>query len=238
MHAAYAQLRDFVSREGSAPLWIPPGFDEFDGERARPAAVLILFGVLDAVTAGHEAQNRAVSSDLDVLLLRRAATLRSHPDQVAFPGGRVDPEDDGAVGAALREAHEETGLDPTGVEVIGELGDLGLPFSDHRVTPVVGWWRRQSPVGVVDPAESAAVFRAPVADLVDPANRFTTAIDAQGEVRHAPAWKVTVGDTMHVVWGFTAGVLDRLLSELAWDEPWDPSREIPLPLARERRAAR
>src|SRR5690349_17201186 len=80
-----------------------------DAASARPAAVLILFGVLDALPSDRDAQARAVSRDLDVLLLARAETLRSHPGQVAFPGGRVDPEDDGPVSAALREAREETG---------------------------------------------------------------------------------------------------------------------------------
>ncbi|MFZ8299899.1 NUDIX hydrolase, partial [Staphylococcus aureus] len=82
-------------------------------------AVLILFGTLDAVPSAHVAP--AVPSDLDVLLLARADTLRAHPGQVAFPGGRVDPGDDGPVAAALREAREETGLDPAGVGVIGTL---------------------------------------------------------------------------------------------------------------------
>ena len=126
---------------------------------ARPAAVLILFGVLDALPSDHNARTSAVSRDLDVLLLSRATTLRAHPGQVAFPGGRLDPGDDGPVAAALREAREETGLDPTGVEVLGELTDISLAFSQHLVTPVLGWWRHPSPVRVVDEAESAAVFR-------------------------------------------------------------------------------
>src|SRR6188508_1637699 len=67
---------------------------------SRPAAVLILFGVLDSLRSDHDAPATAVSRDLDVLLLARASTLRSHPGQVAFPGGRVDPEDDGLVAAA------------------------------------------------------------------------------------------------------------------------------------------
>jgi len=196
---------------------------------SRPAAVLMLFGVLDGLPSDREAQAAAVSRDLDVLLLARAATLRSHPGQVAFPGGRLDPGDDGPVAAALREAQEETGLDPAGVEVLGALDDVPLAFSRHLVTPVLAWWQRPSPVRVVDVAESADVFRAPVADLLDPANRGVTVIRRGGQSWRGPAFLVGRGSSPHLVWGFTAMLLEALFDRLGWTEPWDASREIPLP---------
>ncbi|WP_238696542.1 CoA pyrophosphatase, partial [Streptomyces sp. E5N298] len=76
--------------------------------------------------------------------------------------------------AALREAEEETGLDPAGVQLFGVLPKLYIPVSGFVVTPVLAWWREPTPVGVVDPAETARVFTVPVADLTDPANRVTT----------------------------------------------------------------
>lgn len=195
---------------------------------ARPAAVLILFGVLDSLPSDHDAQARAVSRELDVLLLARAATLRSHPGQIAFPGGRVDPEDDGPIAAALREAEEETGLDPAGVEVLGTLGRLPLEFSRHLVTPVLGWWQHPSSVRVVDEGESAAVFRAPVADLLDPANRGSTVIRRDGHEWRGPGFLVRHATGAHLVWGFTGMLLDGLFDRLGWTEPWDAQRELPL----------
>lgn len=177
----------------------------------RRSAVLILFsGADDGRGPG------------DVLLTERAATLRSHAGQVSFPGGRLDPGDRGPEDAALREAVEETGLDATGVEVVGTLPPLFLPVSDYAVTPVLAWWCRPSPVRVVDPGEVARVVRVPVAELVDPANRCM--------VRHPSGY---VGPGFEVagllVWGFTAGLLDRVLHLAGWDRDWDRDRMRDLP---------
>ncbi|WP_298944383.1 CoA pyrophosphatase [uncultured Microbacterium sp.] len=193
----------------------------------RAAAVLILFGVLDDLPSDHVAS--AVSRDLDVLLLARATTLRSHPGQVAFPGGRLDPEDNGPVGAALREAREETGLDLAGVDVLGTLDPVPLEYSGHVVTPVLGWWRQPSAVHAVDQAESAAVFRAPVADLLDPAHRGVTVIRREGQEWRGPGFVVDHPTGVHLVWGFTALLLDGLFTRLGWTEPWDRTRELPIP---------
>lgn len=174
----------------------------------RQAAVLVLFG------EGPDGP--------DVLLLQRSDELRNHAGQPAFPGGGVDPDDDGVIGAALREAQEETGLDPGGVEVIAVLPRLWVPPSGHAVTPVVAWWRTPSEVGPADPVETAAVARVPVSALVDPANRLS--------VQHPSGY---VGPAFRVagmlVWGFTAGVLDRLLTIADWDLDWDRNRVEPLP---------
>ncbi|THE07750.1 CoA pyrophosphatase [Microbacterium oleivorans] len=229
--AARAQLVQLVESVASGA--IQPGFETLRSmpavPGARPAAVLILFGVLDDVPADREYSAGAVSRDLDVLLLSRAETLRAHPGQVAFPGGRVDPGDADAVAASLREAWEETGLDVAGVEVLGTLEPIPLEHSQHLVTPVLAWWRRPSPVRVVDEAESADVFRAPVADLLDPAHRGITVIRSErGEFR-GPAFLIPTARGDRLVWGFTAMILDGLFSRLGWNEPWDEDRVIRLP---------
>jgi 8-oxo-dGTP pyrophosphatase MutT (NUDIX family) len=216
--AALASDRAFLSDWGLSR-------GELDGASARPAAVLVLFGVLDDLAADHEAQALAVAQDLDVLLLERAATLRSHAGQVAFPGGRAE-DGETPVDAALREAVEETGLDAGGVEVLGTLAELPMPVSNHLVTPVLGWWARPTPVGVVDVAESAHVFRAPVADLVDPAHRVTTVLRRDGRSWRGPGFELVDADGVpHLVWGFTAGILDAAFDRLGWTEPWDRGRE-------------
>ena len=168
----------------------------------RPAAVLILFG------EGAEGP--------DVLLIERAASLRKHAGQPAFPGGALDPTDDGPVAAALREAEEEVGLDPSGVVVLATLPELYLPVSGFVVTPVLAWWRRPTSVAPVDPAEVAGVVRVPIQELSDPANRV--------EVHH-PAGRIGPGFAVRdlLVWGFTAGLLDALLRMGGWERPWQPA---------------
>jgi 8-oxo-dGTP pyrophosphatase MutT (NUDIX family) len=178
----------------------------------RQSAVLILFG------EGERGP--------ELLLMERAGTLRSHAGQPAFPGGALDPEDgdpatDGPLRAALREAEEETGLDPRGVQIFGVLPRLYIPVSGFVVTPVLGWWREPTPVGAVDPKETARVFTVPVADLTDPAHRVT-AVHPRGHA--GPAFLVESA----LVWGFTAGVIDRLLHFAGWERPWDRDKRVPL----------
>ncbi|MEV7961203.1 CoA pyrophosphatase [Oerskovia paurometabola] len=206
-----------------------------DESRVRQAAVLVLFGVLDDVAASRDTSRPGaaplpVAADLDVLLLARASTLSHHPGQVSFPGGRLDDTDADLVDAALREAVEETGLDRDGVEVLGTLSPLPLPVSNHLVTPVLGWWARPTPVAVVDSAESAHVFRVPVADLTDPANRRTAVVRRGRDTHKSPAFLVSADGREHLVWGFTGAILDALLDRLGWAEPWDAARTVEVPV--------
>ena len=200
-----------------------------DTARARRAAVLVLFGVLDSVPAMMSAQpsgsvplSAHVPRDLDVLLLRRAATLGSHPGQIAFPGGRLEASDADPTAGALREAVEETGLDPDGLETLGTLPELPLAVSNHLVTPVLAWWTRPSEVAAVDHAETVEVFRVPVADLIDPANRAITVHTMGNRTLRMPAFTVDG----RLIWGFTAMVLSRVFDELDWATPWDSSRVV------------
>lgn len=175
---------------------------------ARHSAVLALFG------QGEHGP--------DVLLTQRAATLRSHAGQVAFPGGRVDPEDSGPAAAALREAQEEAGVDPAGVLVRAECSELYLNVTNFRVTPVIGWWQRPSPPRAGDPAEVERVVRVPLAELTDPGNRFVAGFRGR---RAGPAFQASG----LFVWGFTGAVLSWMLGLAGLERPWDPSRIIEVP---------
>jgi 8-oxo-dGTP pyrophosphatase MutT (NUDIX family) len=196
--------------------FVPP-----EGSRTRRGAVLLLFG------EGGEGP--------DLLLTERAHDMRSHPGQVSFPGGSVDETDPSPEAAALREAEEETGLDAAGVQVFATLPELWLPPSNFAVTPVLGWWREESPVDVVDPAEVHAVYRVPIAHLLDPAHRIS--------VRHPSGWKgpaFLIGEDKDLIlWGFTAGIIARLFDFLGWTRPWDPGvmRDLPEHMLAARREA-
>jgi len=196
-------VHDFAraaSRARSEDLtdFLPPS------EGGRDSAVLVLFGM----TADQE---------LDVLVIERAHDMRSHAGQPAFPGGAVDAGDDGPIGAALREAQEETGLDPAGVRVFGLLPDLYIPVSDFVVTPVLGWWHTPSPVSALDPAEVASVHRIRLSEFADPSNRT--------RVRH-PAGYIGYGFGVRglMMWGFSAGIMSGILDLGGWTRAWDRRR--------------
>ncbi len=169
----------------------------------RRSAVLMLFG------PGERGE--------EVVLTERAHTLRSHPGQVSFPGGNLD-EGETPVGAALREAQEEVGIDPAGIEVVTSTPPLYLTPSQSAVTPVLAWWPRPTDVYAVDPAEVALAAKVPVVDLVNPDNRFT--------VTHPLGYRgpgFEVGELY--VWGFTAMLLSVVLDVSGLATPWDEGRE-------------
>jgi len=187
---------------------------------ARRAAVLVLFG--RSTTIGSPSDEIVSPDDLDVLLLQRADTLRHHPGQIGFPGGRLEPGDADVTAAAVREAVEETGLDPSGLELYPALPDLPLPVSNHLVTPVPAWWLRPSLFSAVSDTETVDVFRMPVAALLDPANRRSVERVRGVSIPRSPAFEAEG----RLVWGFTAIVLSGMFDALGWSRPWDDDRLV------------
>ena len=190
---------------------------------ARRGAVLMVF-------ADREAHHPEVPGPDDLahrgelLLTERAHHMRSHPGQVSFPGGSLDPGET-VVDAALREAEEEIGLDPASVTVFGELPELWLPPSNFAVTPVLGYWHERGDVSVVSPDEVHAIHHVSIAELLEPEHRVS--------VRHPSGWTgpgFLIGEDKDVIlWGFTAGIIARLFDHLGWSDDWDRARVRDLP---------
>lgn len=161
------------------------------GRVLRPAAVLI--GVL-----GDE-----------VILTKRASHLKHHPGQIALPGGKVDAGDADAVAAALREAHEEIGLDPTGVSVLADLPSHET-VTGYLVTPILARIERDF-AAAPEPGEVAEVFRVPLSLVLDPARYRIERRRWRGVWRHY--YVVPFGP--YYTWGATARILKALADRVS-----------------------
>ena len=185
LRAALADASDHVPIEG----------DEYDraGGIYMPAAVLI--AITDRPEPG-------------VLLTLRQPHLRRHAGQIAFPGGRVDPEDEDVIAAALREAQEEIGLDPAMVQVAG-TSDVYRVGTGFVVTPVIGVVPPDLPLAPHE-AEVAAVFETPLAFLLAPGNHALKSTIWEGRERrfHEIHWED------RRIWGATAGMIVNLAFRL------------------------
>ena len=145
-----------------------------------------------------------------VILTQRPETMRKHAGQVAFPGGRMDPEDADLFAAALREAEEEVALPRDQVDLIGAT-DPYRTITGYKVTPILG---------VVPPDlaltpnadEVAAIFEAPLDFLLDPANHATNTVNFNGRSR--TYYEIFWGDRR--IWGATAAMIVNLSRRIAW----------------------
>ncbi|WP_375420356.1 CoA pyrophosphatase [uncultured Sphingomonas sp.] len=173
---------------GDAPL-----YDSDD----PPSEAAVLVAVTDRAEPG-------------VILTQRTETMRKHPGQVAFPGGRVDSEDADAVATALREAEEEIGLLPAAVRVAG-LADRYRTGTGYHITPVVGVVAPDLPLRPSE-AEVASVFEVPLAFLLDPANHRDARAMWQGSERRYT--EILWQDRR--IWGATAAMIVNLSRRLRW----------------------
>lgn len=165
------------------------------GGQSVPAAVLV--AITDRPEPG-------------LILTQRTATMRRHAGQVAFPGGRVDPGDEGAVGAALREAAEEIALPPAQVTVIG-TADRYLTVTGYCVTPVLGVIPPDLPLSP-NADEVARLFEVPLGFVLDRANHVRASTQWQGRERHY--YEILWQD--HRIWGATAAMIVNLSRRLQW----------------------
>jgi 8-oxo-dGTP pyrophosphatase MutT (NUDIX family) len=187
------RLRESIAQEPSLPLLHGDLPDE-PALATVPAAVLV--GITDRADPG-------------VILTVRREHMRTHAGQVAFPGGRIDPGED-TIGAALREAWEELGLDPEAAEIVGAT-DPYRTVTGYVVTPVLAVVRPDQPLSPHE-HEVADWFEAPLAFVLDPANQQCKSALFQGRERHY--YEIMWEDRR--IWGATASMIVNLSRRLQW----------------------
>ena len=188
------------TRFAQPPQWSPEYMSEkrFTTREPSDAAVLVPIVLREQPT---------------VLLTVRSAKLSTHSGQVAFPGGKRDPQDVSAEATALREAHEEVGLAPKNVEVLGRL-PVYVTGTAFNITPVVALVRPQ-PSYFPNPGEVADLFEVPLSFLLNPAHHERHAMQWQGVDREWFAMPYQDGEQQRYIWGATAGMLRNLYRFLA-----------------------
>ncbi len=167
--------------------WISPSLP-------KPAAVLVPVVLHD--------------DEATVLFTQRASNMRAHSGQIAFPGGRIDENDETPLVTALREAEEEIGLERLYVRPVGYL-DAYLSSSGYLVTPVVAVVEPRFTLSL-NPSEVADAFEVPLAFLLDPGNHEIHAREWLGRVRQYYA----IPFRQRYIWGVTAGILRSLYVRL------------------------
>jgi 8-oxo-dGTP pyrophosphatase MutT (NUDIX family) len=167
-------------------------FPRVPGEDARLAAVMILL--------------YPVRRSIHTLLMQRHDYVGVHGGQISFPGGKKEPEDENIIQTAIRETREETGVEPSGITIIGTLTPLFIPVSNMFVTPVVGWIDRKA-VFIPQPEEVDFLIDADVKRFLDPSIIKTRPFEIMGEILDVRYFDYDG----NVIWGATAMILNELL---------------------------
>jgi 8-oxo-dGTP pyrophosphatase MutT (NUDIX family) len=188
------RLREALEQGNRRTPELIPG-DALDGEDGQTTPAAVLVPVVDR-------------PEPTVILTERPKTMRKHPGQISFPGGRIDPGDDGPIAAALREAEEEIALPRSAVEVIG-IADRYRTVTGFEVTPVLGVVPPDLPL-TAQPGEVADMFEAPLHFLLDPRRQAIRTVEWQGRERtyYEIDWQG------RRIWGATAAMIVNLSRRL------------------------
>jgi len=158
----------------------------------------------------------------EVLITLRSATLRAHSGQPSFPGGALEANERPRE-AALRESEEEVGIKRESIELLFDLPELFIPPSNFLVTPILGYWREPHEL---TPQVSGEVVRTefiPFEELAQPANRIM--------LRHRSGYRGPAFDVSDMrIWGFTGGILDRLIYHAGFEQEWNRENTVELEL--------
>ncbi|PID51060.1 MAG: coenzyme A pyrophosphatase [Propionibacteriales bacterium] len=165
-----------------------------------------------------------LSKTPDIVFLRKTAHLEHHAGQVAFPGGMRERSDSAIDATAVREAHEEVGIDPDEIRVLGLLPKSRRTITGTRVAVVVAGWSGEPKLRCADEFEVAEVFRVPIAQLAAKNNRVTALVHGEPV---GPGFLVAG----HFIWGFTGQIVAELLQLTGWAEPWNEQRTMQVPKA-------
>lgn len=190
--------------------------EAFAQPRPEPAERWAPEGVSAVLLALYE-----VGGEAALLYTQRAASMRSHPGEISFPGGRVEPQDATPMHAALREAEEEVGVAPADVRMLGHLTDY-LTHRDVLVCAYVAEAVGSPPTEPRSPAEVAHVFTVPLSAFLDPAAYESRAIPGMGRRGRVHYWHVGG----RIVWGITGELTARFLARVYGWEPPTPPRVI------------
>lgn len=188
------------ARTAQATAWTPEFSKEVRFSDRPPTQAAVLVALME-----HR-------DGLTVLLTQRTTHLNSHSGQIAFPGGKVDPEDRDATHTALREAQEEVGLNPALAEVLGTLPAYATG-SGFIVTPVLALVSPQATL-VPNPHEVADVFEVPLAFLMNPAHHRHHEVEWAGQKRHWMSMPYVQDQHERFIWGATAAMLRNLYGYL------------------------
>jgi len=153
-----------------------------------------------------------------ICLIKRPSTMRHHPGQISFPGGKVEKEDHSAEMAALREAKEEVGIDPSLIQILGKLSELYVEVSKFSIQPFLAW-SDQKPEFLINQSEVEELILFPLTDFVAQETILETELTTVSGLLRVKYYPFN----SEIIWGATAMILSELI-EIVKRYKWEEAR--------------